>query len=73
METSTHGNPVLAALSTSVSILSATISVITLPQAQAWMTLFGSGIAIVSGFFAIRYYFYATKKLKNGNNKKLVQ
>jgi uncharacterized membrane protein len=73
METGNHGNPVAAGLSSLISITSATLSVISLQQAQSWLTLFGSGVAVVSGFFAIRYYYHATKKIKNGNDKKMVQ
>jgi len=60
-----HGHPVLAALSSIVSLLSASFSVLTITEVQPLITLIGSVIAIASGVFAIRYYYYATKKVKS--------
>lgn len=62
-----HGggnHPILAAFSSLLSLASASFAVITVQSVQPFFTLFGSLIAMVSGFFAIRYYYYATKKIK---------
>jgi hypothetical protein len=50
-----------ADLSTITSILGAVISVTSI---QPIVTLMASLVAIVSGLFAIRYYYNAIKKLK---------
>ena len=61
-----HGgnHPILAAFSSLLSLTSASFAVITVQSVQPFFTLIGSLIAMVSGFFAIRYYYYATKKIK---------
>jgi hypothetical protein len=51
-----------AVLNTILSICSAGFSLLTIQQVQAGVTLAASIIACVSGIFAIRYYYYATKK-----------
>jgi hypothetical protein len=56
----------LADASASVSILSA---VITLSTIQPLVSLGAGLVAIVSGIFAIRYYYWKTKHIKkNGNS-----
>lgn len=63
METqNTH--PVGAAVSSTISVLTATFAILTLQQVQLYLTMSASIIAILSGIFAIRYYYYATKKIK---------
>lgn len=55
-----HGE-VPAVFSTILSISTAGFSLLTIQQVQAGVTLTGSIIACISGLFAIRYYYYATK------------
>ena len=62
MEQNTH--PFLAAISSVISLTSASICLITASDVQPYFTLAGSIIAITSGIFAIRYYYFATKKIK---------
>lgn len=52
------------AFSASLSVFSTVFAVVTLKDAQAAVTFTASIIAIVSGCFAIRHYYHATKKLK---------
>lgn len=59
-----HSHPYLAAISSVISLTSASICLITASDVQPYFTLAGSIIAIASGIFAIRYYYYATKKIK---------
>lgn len=59
-----HSHPFLAALSSVISIISASLCLITASDVQPYFTLAGSIIAIASGMFAIRYYYFATKKIK---------
>jgi hypothetical protein len=63
MENSNH-TPFLATLSSLISIGSASFCVIAAQDIQPYFTLLGSVVAITSGIFAIRYYFFATKKIK---------
>jgi hypothetical protein len=51
-----------ADIGTGISVLSAIISISTI---QPVVTLIAGLIAIVSGIMAIRYYYNATKKVKN--------
>jgi hypothetical protein len=51
-----------ADIGTGISVLSAIVSISTI---QPVVTLFAGLIAIVSGIMAIRYYYNATKKVKN--------
>jgi hypothetical protein len=51
-----------ADIGTGISVLSAIVSISTL---QPIVTLIAGLIAIVSGIMAIRYYYNATKKVKN--------
>jgi hypothetical protein len=51
-----------ADIGTGISVLSAIVSISTL---QPVVTLIAGLIAIVSGIMAIRYYYNATKKVKN--------
>jgi hypothetical protein len=51
-----------ALLNTGVSMTAATLSV---TQAQPFVTLLAGLVAIISGFMAIRYYYNATKKVKD--------
>ena len=55
----------LADASASVSILSA---VITINSIQPVVTLGAGLVAIVSGIFAIRYYYWKTKHIKKDGN-----
>jgi hypothetical protein len=55
-----HSNQ--ADIGTGISVLSAIVSISTL---QPIVTLIAGLIAIVSGIMAIRYYYNATKKVKN--------
>lgn len=51
-----------ADIGTGISVLSAIVSISTI---QPIVTLIAGLIAIVSGIMAIRYYYNATKKVKN--------
>jgi hypothetical protein len=55
----------LADTSASVSILSAVITISTI---QPLVSLTAGLVAIVSGLFAIRYYYYKTKNIKKDGN-----
>ena len=46
-------------------LLSITSAAISITSIQPIVTLLGSLVAIVSGLFAIRYYYKAAKKFKN--------
>ena len=50
-------------VSATVSILSA---VVTMSSIQTYVSLFAGLVAIVSGVFAIRYYYWKTKHMNNG-------
>ena len=51
--------------SATISIISA---VVTVSSIQPFVSLFAGLVAIVSGIFAIRYYYWKTKNLKDGND-----
>jgi hypothetical protein len=53
-----------ADLSATISILSALVTVSTI---QPLVSLCAGIVAIISGIFAIRYYYWKTKNLKNDN------
>jgi hypothetical protein len=54
-----------ADISATVSILGA---VVTVSNIQPIVSLFAGLVAIVSGIFAIRYYYWKTKHLNNGKS-----
>jgi len=47
------------------TVVSMTAATLTLTQVQPFVTLLAGITAIVSGIFAIRYYYNATKKVKD--------
>jgi uncharacterized membrane-anchored protein len=51
-----------------LSILSGMLSWLSLHNAQYYISFVASIVAVVSGIFAIRYYYYAANKLKNNKN-----
>jgi hypothetical protein len=53
-----------ADVSATISILSAVVTISTI---QPFVSLCAGIVAIVSGVFAIRYYYWKTKNLKNDN------
>jgi len=55
-----HSNQ--ADIGTGISVLSAIVSITTI---QPIITMIAGLVAIVSGIMAIRYYYNATKKVKN--------
>tara|TARA_R110000868_G_scaffold154729_1_gene380861 strand:- start:11634 stop:11885 length:252 start_codon:yes stop_codon:yes gene_type:complete len=57
-------HPVGAAVSSTISLLTALFAVLTIENVQMYLTMSASFIAIVSGGFAIRYYYHATNKIK---------
>ena len=62
-----HNNdvhPIMPAFNLALSFLSTIFAFITLHDVQVVVTLIASGVACISGFFAARYYYYSTKKLK---------
>lgn len=60
-----NNHPIAAGFSACVSLCSALYAVITLEQVQAYLTMSASIIAVLSGVFAIRYYWIATNKIKS--------
>lgn len=64
MENSGGNHPFLAAFSSVLSLSSATFAMISANTVQPYLTMFGSVVALASGIFAIRYYYFATKKIK---------
>jgi len=56
----------LADTSASISILSA---VVTISSIQPYVSLTAGLVAIVSGIFAIRYYYWKTKNLKKDGKR----
>lgn len=56
-----HTSPLM---STVLSILSTVWAFISIANLQTVMAIVASCVAMVSGFFAIRYYWYATKEKK---------
>jgi thiamine monophosphate synthase len=67
MDHQSPGNETTAIFNTLLSIGSATFGVVTVEKVQAWITLCASTAAFVSALFAIRYYYYATKRKINGH------
>jgi hypothetical protein len=63
MENNPDNHPYLGFSSTLISIFSATFCMVA-SDIQPYATLVGSIVAILSGIFAVRYYYYATKKIK---------
>ena len=62
-----HGN---GQVNLMITIFSSILTWITIKEAQVVLGLFASGVAIISGIFAARYYYFAAKeKQKNLNNK----
>jgi hypothetical protein len=55
-------HPSQAGVSATISILSA---VVTISSIQPIVSLFAGLVAIVSGVFAIRYYYWKTKHMNN--------
>ena len=58
-----NDSPVLAALSAIISFGSGIFALITFQDVQLFMTLIVSGVGAISGAFAIRHYYFATKKI----------
>jgi hypothetical protein len=54
-----------ADVSATVSVLSA---VVTISSVQPIVSLCAGLVAIISGIFAIRYYYWKTKNIKNGKD-----
>jgi len=54
-----------ADVSASISVLSA---VITISSVQPIVSLCAGLVAIISGIFAIRYYYWKTKNIKDGKD-----
>lgn len=52
-------------LSATISVVSA---VVTMSAIQPFVSLCAGLVAIISGMFAIRYYYWKTKKLKDDND-----
>jgi hypothetical protein len=59
-----NNHPVGAAVSSTISMLTALFAILTMENVQMYLTMSASFVAIVSGAFAIRYYYHATKKIK---------
>jgi len=59
-----NSHPVGAAVSSTISLMTALFAIITIQEVQMYLTMSASIIAVLSGGFAIRYYWYATKKIK---------
>lgn len=59
-----QGHPVVAGSCTILSVISSAFALISIKEAQAIAGLIASGVAIVSGIMAIRYYHFQAKKIK---------
>lgn len=59
-----HMHSLKALGSAIISSLSAIFAWISLKDAQVIVAIIASGIAAISGLFALRYYWYATKEKK---------
>jgi hypothetical protein len=59
------GHNTLADVSTSVSLVSAAVSITAI---QPYVSLLASLIGICSGLFALRHYYYKNKERKNRAN-----
>lgn len=57
-------------LPTILSLLFGTFAMITMKDAQVWVSISAGVIGFVSGCFAIRYYYLAIKEKKENLNKK---
>jgi len=57
-------NDIGAGLTSILSMVSASFAVITVDGVHSIMSLFSSGIAIVSGLFSAIYFYRASKKIK---------
>lgn len=62
IQTSSH--PLIASLYTLLCVLAGIYASI-INHVEIYIRLGAGAIAFVSGFFAIRYYWYATKKVKH--------
>lgn len=65
-----HSNPLAALLYTVVSFTATIFAWVTIKDVQIMAGICASLVAIVSGSFAIRYYYYSTKKVKDDFKKK---
>lgn len=65
MDPQVHNYSSMGAMTSLLSIGSASFSLITIKDVQPYITLVASLVAITSGIFAIRYYRTATNKIKN--------
>ncbi len=59
-----HHSPEMAVVSMIISLSSGFIAFVSMGTIQTIVPLVASGIAIMSGVMAIRYYWYATKEKK---------
>ena len=64
MEHGQGSHPVVGAATLTLSWCSAIFAAFTIKDAQPIVGFVASLVAIISGLFAIRYYYYSTKKLK---------
>lgn len=55
---------------TLLSILFGSFALITMKDVQVWFSITSAAIAIISGGFAIRYYYLAIKEKKRSLNQK---
>lgn len=65
IHTSHHENSVLGLVLVIISLLSSSISILALKDIHELVSISAGVVAIFSGSFAIRYYYNATKKIKN--------
>lgn len=63
----THSNGPVPTL---ISILFGSFALITMKDVQVWFSITSATIAIISGGFAIRYYYLAIKEKKRSLNQK---
>lgn len=70
MEHQQHGgDPITAGFYALLSIWSALMA-FTLKDVQTWLSIVASVGALVSAGFAVRYYYYSTKKIKHELRKR---
>jgi uncharacterized membrane protein len=59
-----HGNHLLAAINMAISFASGFFALINMSTVQSIAGIVASCIAVISGVFAARYYYYAAKEKK---------
>ena len=59
-----HNHSPMGIFGAITTVYSALITWVSLIEAQTLMAVVASSVAVIVGFFTIRYYYYATKKVR---------